>query len=620
MSDETPPELEGLLDYLKRTRGFDFTSYKRLTLMRRIQKRMQVVGIRDFTDYVDYLEVHPEEFPNLFNTILINVTGFFRDPPAWEYVAQEIVPKIVDGKGAGEPIRVWSAGCASGEEAYTAAILLAERLGVEQFRRRVKIYATDVDEEALNQARQASYSPKDIEEIPTQYVDRFFERATSHYVFDKELRRSVIFGRHDLIQDAPISRIDLLVCRNTLVYFNSETQARILSRFHFALTDGRFLFLGKAEMLLSHTHIFSPVDLKCRVFVKVPHHESRVRLLRAAALAREGMVNHVNNETRLRDVALDLDPVAQIVVDTGGLLALVNEPARTLFALTAEDVGRPLRELSLSYRPIDLRSAIDEAATSRHTVVRRDVAWPGPAGETRLFDVSAMPLLDPEGSAVGTKVVFTDTTRVGQLQEELQQSKQALETAYGELQSSNEELETTNEELQSSNKELETTNEELQSTNEELETMNEELQSTNEELETINAELRQRTDELNESNAFLSSILANLRAGVAVIDREMDVLIWNERSEDLWGLRADEVRGHNFLKLDIGLPVAQLRPAIRAILAAESRFQQVTLDATNRRGRKVRCTVTCTPLDGAAGTPMRGTILVMEAKDEAAPA
>src|SRR5262249_7469827 len=189
-----------------------------------------------------------------------------------------------------------------------------------------------------------------------------------------------------------------------------------------------------------------------------------------------------------------------------------------------------------------------------------------------------------EGSLVGTKVTFVDTTRVRKLQEELQQSKQALETAYEELQSSNEELETTNEELQSSNEELETTNEELQSTNEELETMNEELQSTNEELETINAELRQRTDEVNESNSFLASILSNLRAGVAVVGRELEVLVWNERAEDLWGLRADEVRGQHFLNLDIGLPAAELLPAIRAILAGEFRYQQQTVDATNLRG------------------------------------
>src|SRR5262249_3616332 len=476
-------------------RAFDFTGYKRSSLVRRVDRRVAQVGVADYQEYLDYLQVHQDEFTALFNTILINVTGFFRDPDAWDYLRTESLPPLLAARRPDAPIRVWSAGCASGEEAYTLAITLAELVGVDQFAERVKIYATDVDDEGLVQARQGAYGERAVEGVPPELLETYFEKANGRYIFRKDLRRSVIFGRNDLVQDAPISRIDLLVCRNTLMYFNSETQARILGRFHFALTDGGFLFLGKAEMLLSHSHIFSPVDLKRRVFAKVPHNESRVRLLRAAALAREGGVNHVNNDARLRDVAFDMASVAEIVVDANGQLALANEPARALFGLSAEDLGRQLRDLTVSYRPIDLRSAIDEVTSSRRRVGRSDVAWAGPSGESRLFDVSIIPLLESEGGVVGTKVTFTATTPGRKLQEELQQSKQALETAYEELQSSNEELETTNEELQSSNEELETTNEELQSTNEELETMNEELQSTNEELETINAELRQRTDE-----------------------------------------------------------------------------------------------------------------------------
>ena len=168
-------------------------------------------------------------------------------------------------------IRVWSAGTASGEEAYSLAILLAEELGIEGFRSRVKIYATDVDDEALNQARQGSYGIKAVEEMPPELRDRYFERVGAQYVFHKELRRSVIFGRHDLVQDAPISRLSLLVCRNTLMYFNNETQGRVLSRFHYALNESGFLFLGKAEMLLTHSNLFLPVDLKPRVFMRVPN-------------------------------------------------------------------------------------------------------------------------------------------------------------------------------------------------------------------------------------------------------------------------------------------------------------------------------------------------------------
>jgi two-component system CheB/CheR fusion protein len=617
---ENDSELEPLLDYLKRTRGFDFTAYKRTSLGRRIRKRMQTIGIPQYSDYVDYLEVHPEEFPQLFNTILINVTSFFRDLASWEYVGREIVPLIAGPNGPDGAIRVWSAGTASGQEAYSAAILFAERLGVEAYRKRVKIYATDVDEDTLNQARQATYRVHEVEDLPPDILNKYFERTTTQYVFNKELRRSVIFGRHDLVQDAPISRIDLLICRNTLMYFNSETQGRVLSRFHFALKDGGYLFLGRAEMMLTHGNVFTPVDLKSRVFNKTPHHDARGRLLRAVgAAAREeaGGTTTMGNDSRLHELSFDVNPVAEIVVDGSGMVALINERARALFTLAPEDLGRPLRDLAISYRPTDLRSAIDEAVAERHSIVRRDVAWTGAGSDTRYLDIHLLPLFEPEGELHGVKITFMEMTRYRQLQDELQQSKLALETAYEELQSSNEELETTNEELQSSNEELETTNEELQSTNEELETMNEELQSTNEELETINTELRERTEELNDVNAFLSSILGGIRAGVAVLDQDLRVLVWNDRAADLWGLRADEVDGRNFLNLDIGLPVAQLRSVIRGCLSGESRGQQTVLDAVNRRGRTIKCAVSCSPLYNAAGSNVRGAILLMDPADQA---
>ncbi|HKB03139.1 MAG TPA: protein-glutamate O-methyltransferase CheR, partial [Gemmataceae bacterium] len=270
MSDELEdPTFEELLTYLRRSRGFDFGGYKRPSLERRIRKRMQAVGINSFPEYVDYLEVHPDEFVHLFNTILINVTGFFRDPAVWDFVQTGVVPKVGEAKGTDGPIRVWSAGCASGEEAYTLAIVLAERLGEDVFQKRVKVYGTDIDEEALNQARQAVYKLKDLEEMPPGLVEKYFEPNGERRAFRKDLRRNVIFGRHDLMQDAPISRLDLLVCRNCLMYFNAEAQARILERFHFAVADGGYMVLGKAEMLLTHGNTFNAVDLKRRVFQKV---------------------------------------------------------------------------------------------------------------------------------------------------------------------------------------------------------------------------------------------------------------------------------------------------------------------------------------------------------------
>jgi two-component system CheB/CheR fusion protein len=602
-------KFEALLDYLKRSRGFDFMGYKRSSLMRRVIKRMQMVAIEDYGDYLDYLEVHPEEFAHLFNTILINVTAFYRDEAAWEYLAQNVIPKILAEKAAGDPVRVWSAGCASGEEAYTVAMLLAEAMGTETFRQRVKIYATDVDEEALAQARQAGYTEKNLEPVPAELREKYFELTGNRYLFRADLRRSIIFGRHDLVQDAPISRLDLLVCRNVLMYFNAEAQARILARFHFALNDTGFLFLGKAEMLLTHANLFNPTDLKHRIFTKAPKVNLRDRLLVLAQTGDSEVANHLGRQVRLRETAFDTSPVAQLVIDTNSSLVLVNEYARTLFSLNTHDLGRPLQDLEVSYRPVELRSLIEQAYAERRPIRLSNVERHMPDGITQYYQVQVAPLQDNGRGTLGASITFTDMTSFQRLPEQLARSNQELETAYEELQSTHEELETTNEELQSTNEELETTNEELQSANEELETMNEELQSTNEELQTINEELRGRTDELNSANNFLQTILTCLRAGVAVVDRQLKVLIWNRRAEDLWGLRADEVHGRSLLELDIGLPVDQL--PIPTFLAGKSDFYEVVLDATNRRGKVIRCWITCTPLVDAGGQ-RRGVVLMME--------
>lgn len=604
---------ETLLEYLRQTRGFDFTGYKRSSLQRRVTKQMHSRNINNFADYLDYLQVHPEEFTYLFNTILINVTSFFRDTLAWNYLWRQLLPRIIHEKSPEEPIRVWSAGCASGEEAYTLAIILAEILGALQFRRRVKIYATDVDEEALTQARQASYSQREVQPIPAELREKYFELAANQYVFRPDLRRVVIFGRHDLVQDAPISRLDLLVCRNTLMYLNAETQKRILSRFHFALNPTGALFLGKAEMLLTHGNLFTPLSLQHRVFTKVPNINMRDRLLVMAQSGDQEAEKRFAVHVRLREAAFNAIALAQIVVDSGGNLIMVNITARSMFNITMQDLGRPLQDLEISYRPLELRSQIDKVYQERQSIIIKDVIRNLPEVGTQYLDVHVTPLQDNGNGLLGVSITFADVTRYHNLQQELQNANQNLETANEELQSSNEELETTNEELQSTNEELETTNEELQSSNEELETMNEELQSTNEGLQTINDELRVRTEEVNNGNAYLRSVLASIKAGVVVIDQHLKILTWNQETENLWGLRTDEVEGQSFFNLDIGLPVDNLREIIRACLGGEDRLA-ITLQAVNRRGRKFSCRITCNPLIGPQHT-RQGVILMMEEVD-----
>lgn len=600
MTKQEPKTFEELLEFLKRARGFDFSGYKPNSLQRRIERRMQQIPVATFEDYRDYLEVHPEEFSQLFNTILINVTDFFRDPPSWEFLQQEIIPQIVSTKPNGDSIRVWSAGSASGQEAYTLAMVLCEVMGHDAFRERVKIYATDADEEALAQARIATYPTREMEAVPEPLREKYFEHSNGRFTFRSDLRRCVIFGRHDLVQDAPISRLDLLVCRNALMYFNSETQSRILLRLHFALNEAGFLFLGRSEMMMTRSSLFAPVNLKYRVFSKVNNGNLRDRLLELAPLGDTDGGNQLARQIRIREMAIDATPLAQIVVDTAGVLVMVNERARTTFGLSLKDIGRPLQDLEISYRPVELRSLIEQSYSERRAIGLADVQRHTPKGETQYLDLQVVPLHSNGDAVLGAIVSFVDVSPAHHLQEELRRTAQDLETAYEELQSANEELETTNEELQSANEELETTNEELQSSNEELETLNEELQSSNEELRTVNDELRQRTHEFNKINAWLQSVLSIPPAALVVVDKDLNVILWNQRAEEMWGLRADEVRGKSFFAMDIGLPVDALRAPIREMMEERAQAKTLVLDAVNRRGKRLKCHIALTTFHNAS--------------------
>jgi two-component system CheB/CheR fusion protein len=609
---EPDEPFEALLEFLRSSRGFDFSGYKRASLRRRIDRRMQQVGIGDVGDYLDRLQLDPAEFVALFNTILINVTSFFRDQPAWDRLAADLLPAVLARVKPNDRVRVWSAGCASGQEAYTLAIVLAEALGVDQFRERVKVYATDVDEPALAEARHATYAERDVRACPPELVDRYFERSGSRYTFRGDLRRSVIFGRNDLVQNAPIGNIDLLACRNVLMYLTADTQAQVLQRLHFALNDTGLLMLGKAEMLLSNQLLFTPVDLRHRLFRRTPRPSGRERLVLPAT----GTVTHGGGDSDqlLRDEALRASVGAQLVLSADGRLAFGNARADALFQLSPRDLGRPFHDLEVSYRPVELRSLIAQAQAERRAVWARDVEWARGLDDPLVFDVEVLSLLDPSGRLLGTSLVFLDVTRFRQVREQLRLVHGQLETAYEELQSTNEELETTNEELQSTVEELETTNEELQSSNEELETMNAELQATSDEFQAVNEALRERKEEVEAVNRFTEAVLGGLGSAVVVVDRDLRVQVWTWQAEELWGLRPAETIGESLLTLDFGLPVERLRPLLSGAL--NDRSEEITVTAVDRRGRSVRVRVLGSPLriDGLGPT---GVILRLDALGQA---
>ncbi|MFF4254801.1 CheR family methyltransferase [Streptomyces sp. NPDC001663] len=613
---ETDEELEELLGFLRDTRGFDFTGYKRSSLGRRIRKRMADARVTSYTDYRDRLETNADEFNALFNTILINVTSYFRDPDAWTFLQREVMPELLAQSGSDEEIRVWSAGCSSGEEAYSLAIMFAEALGLEETLERVKIYGTDVDDEALRDARSGLYPAKALGQLEPELRDKYFEQSGARFVFRPDLRRRVIFGRHDITRDAPISRLDLLVCRNTLMYFNVEAQTQIVDRFHFALREGGFLFLGKAEMLLNDGDRFDVMSMRQRTFrrrpgvASPPYQPAPVKIRTGMS----GDLHSVARHRQLRDLILDSTPSATVAVDADGMVILVNSHARVQFGLSSNDIGRPFQDLEISYRPVELRSLIEQAAHERRTL-RVNGAERRTGEDVQYFDILVQPLAGPDGLTAAVNITFTDVTVATQLKSEIKRVREDLETAYEELQSTNEELETTNEELQSSIEELETTNEELQSTNEELETTNEELQSGNEELETMNEEMRVRTEELDEARAFLEAVLTSIAAGVVVLDQGLKVKSWNRGAVDMWGLRPDEVLDQPFYGLDFGLPVEKLRETIQICVETGRRGEPLPVPAVNRLGRAITCLVHCSPFDGHNG----GVVLLMEERPTNSP-
>jgi two-component system CheB/CheR fusion protein len=604
--------LDSLLEHIHRHRGIDFSSYKRSTLQRRVGRRMQSLGIQEHNAYVDYLQASPEEFVPLLDTLFINVTGFFRDPEAWAVVNAQVIPEIVQTASADEPARLWCAGVASGEEAFTLAMLLAEEMGVERVVTDTKIFATDLDEGALLRARNASYSDTELESVPDELRGRYFERAGNRHVFKSDLRRAVIFGRHNLLDDAPIARLRMLVCRNTLMYFNREAQSRVLARFHFALRPDGYLFLGKAEMLLTRPSLFQPVDGKARLFRKVADLSFQDRLAVMSQVGGEEIQEQVVGEAQLRDLAFDTAPVAELILDAAGKLALANGAARSLLRIGTADLGRPFYDLDASLRPAELRGPIETARQERRTMELGAVAWRTPDGDAKTLEIRVQPLQD-EGALVAIKITLRDVTRFHEMSAEVTGSKRDIETAYEELQYANEELETTNAELQSTVEELETTNEELQSTNEELETTNAELQSTNVEIETVNTELSQRTAELESASRYTRSILDGLGLAVVVVDTDLNVQTWSKGAQTLWGLRAEDAESQSFVGLDIGLPVEELRDVLRQCVQGKLGRDERILAGHDRKGKPVNHHVTCVTLAGTDGKPA-GAIVVVDRK------
>jgi len=569
--------LKDLLQEFAEGRGFDFRGYKKTTLERRLRRRMFQLNIGSFADYSDYVRKNTGEINELLNTILINVTEFFRDAPGWEILAREILPGLLKPLKAGHSFRAWSAGCASGEEAYSIAILLAEHFGTRIQEYDIKIYATDIDEEALNMARRGEYPAEALRRMRPEWREKYFHGKDLLRV-DREVRRLVIFGRSNLALDAPISHVNLLTCRNLLIYFEPDLQKQILNRLHYALDPGGILFLGKSESQLTNSAQFRRLNPRWRIFQRITGSASAEE--RAQLRASNGVQADPSLRRDQMDVArlqqhylLETLRVGILGMGANDIITQNNHAALTLCGLQPADlVGRRLQETDFFSRIPELRSELQASRLNDESIHFQTRIKTG--AEEKLLDITVRPMLDDKGKRNGTLIYLEDQT----LQEKLQTTVEELESTSEELQSANEELETTNEELQSTNEELETTNEELQSTNEELETTNEELQSLNEELETTNQELEDRTKELDQVNSVYSQTLEKIRLPVMLVDQDLRIEFWNGRALRLFGFK-------NKPPMEITLDQLPLSRELRNVLVRRHRSVLLKEEPTIAHGQ-----------------------------------
>jgi two-component system CheB/CheR fusion protein len=562
--------LSRIADTLRNKTGNDFHGYKQNTFLRRVQRRMQVVQIDEITAYVDFLRNDKDEAQHLFNDLLIGVTEFFRDKREFEVLETQVIPKIFEEKGAGQQVRVWVLGCATGEEAYSIGILLREYMSRLDTAPQVQIFATDIDGRALATARVGRYRTSIEDNMSPERLARWFVREGDTYCVVKELREMCIFSQHNVIKDAPFSKLDLVSCRNLLIYLNAELQNRVIPLFHFALLQGRFLFLGNSENVTRHPKLFAPVDRRARIFKKL---ETGTRLppefpiTTAAGRAAVELPPvrtfgpDVGLERRAQRIAERYAPAYVITDENFQILHFSGRTGRyiepTAGTATLDLLGLVHRDLRL-----ELRIVLSRAAESNEAAHAEQVQL-GLNGHRVLVDITVEPVLDGPAGHRNFVVLFKDgPVRVIELgdgnpnalvrTEHVERLESELRATRERLQATIEELESTNEELKSSNEEYQSLNEELQSANEELETSREELQSVNEELTTVNGELAHRVQELTRATSDLKNFLESTQIATVFLDNDLRVMNFTPAITQLLHL----------VETDVGRPVAHIKARI----------------------------------------------------------
>ncbi len=553
--------------------GHDFSNYKQTTIRRRIERRLAVHQIDRLADYVRYIQKTPAEVETLFKDMLIGVTNFFRDPDAFQILQDEVLPAMLQARPSDAVLRFWVPGCASGEEAYSLAMLVVETMEQLNIHVSVQVFASDLDAEAIEYARTAVYPDSIAADVSPQRLQRFFIKEDSSYKVKKQLRESVIFAVQNLIKDPPFSRLDLVSCRNVLIYMDTVLQKQLLPMFHYTLSPQGTLFLGSSESIGEFTDLFAPLNAKWKIYNRRETALAREypgRLFFEGRMApQEAAERKIAGGIDIRNLAekIVLDnyaPASVLLNDKYEILFFIGSTDRYLTPPTGEpsfDILQMARE-GLRYK---LRTALHKAVKQQKTIVAEGLRIKQNGGYHSI-DLVVRPLVEPVSPQGLLMVVFDEKSpagaqsetqntapaadevdpRVTSMEQELQSTREYLQTTIEELETSNEELKSTNEELQS-------VNEELQSTNEELETSKEELQSTNEELVTVNTELQNKVDELSQANNDINNLLASTDIGTIFLDLNLCIKRFTPAMSRIF----------NLIKSDIDRPIGDITSNIR---------------------------------------------------------
>ena len=532
-------ELSEFLERIHERSGIDFASYKPATIMRRLRGRMAATAYPTLAGYAAYLESDAEEYARLVNSFLIKVTEFFRDPKLFEYLSERVLPELVaEARRERREIRIWSAGCSTGEEAYSLAIVLAEVLENENSWPDIRIFATDIDREAIAFARRGVYSQTTLKSLPTGIRERYFVKSDGRFEIAKRLRALMVFGEHDLGERAPFPRIDLLLCRNVLIYFAAPMQQVALETFAFSLRPGGRLVLGTSETVMTLPEPFEEEDIRLRVYRRRPGNYAipplRPALLRprrhkeslldqAIRTAHSDARREVESSASADSLLLNLS-VGVVVVDPRYYILRINSAARQMLGIHGTAFDQDFIHLAEALPPSAIRLAIDSAMSGNTSSAVYEVEPTEAASETPYFvEATIRPYRVDKRAIEGVVLELTDVTKLEQQRRAEARTRQRLDRAVGtnsRLLRANEELTTLVAGLRVSNEAMLLASEDAQSTREEAETLNEEFQATNEELETLNEELTASVEELRVANEDLAARTAELSAQAAALEQE----------------------------------------------------------------------------------------------------